>query len=842
NNNLTNRTDALGGVTSYTYNDLDLLASVRDRAGTVLTITYDTLNRAVQLRRSGGATISVDYDARDRMVGYSDGSSSWSLHYDQEGREIARTAPLGQTETTERDVNGRATGVDDPGGGRVEAIRDAFGRVVSRVDELGHETMYRYEPRGAMSEIRLPLIGALSFQHGPKRSLRGMTDFNGNHWDIDYSLTGQPLYLTDPLSNTVSYIYDVAGRLISKAFADGSVETSTRDAFGNTLRRLYTDGTDLNYAYDALGRLTNANHVGISYDPEGRPVSTRHAGLDFGATYDSAGRLASAVYNNGAFAVTYSYIPETGQLRAVQDGLTGTRIEMVYDANQRLVGITRPNGADTTWSIDERNRLVRLQHGTFVDLRYGFDDRGQVISTVGTLPTAPGSLFVPGEEPFSYDVASQVASPGYHYDPRGRLTNDPSGPLVWDDASRLLSYAGVSYDYNGLHDRITRSTSGQTHRYFYNRAIPGIPLVAERDESSLTFRAYYVWSPKGELLYMIDPGDGNTVYHFHFDHAGSTLALTDDAGTVTDSYAYDGFGRLLQHNGSRAQPFTYIGESGDRSEGGGGTFYLMRARYYDARSARFIMREPDWPVRRLPLRANPYQYAYNNPVNRIDASGFETEGTAFQQRMGTLKAKIDAGLERVRSMSDQIREDGGNQYNRAVRDEQIRQGTEEVNARTAIEKIDAEEKADRALKERIEAEQDRLTEQWVPVADGLTQADAKLRDELVRRSEALNRQEDEIRERGKNRVEQRKDAVRRLHEVRRELDRANSRHNLEGVLNSLIDELYEDLFEYYALRLGFAGIGESYRKWFDNEMTQSDKHFIFTFASFHLDKARGVEK
>ena len=43
---------------------------------------------------------------------------------------------------------------------------------------------------------------------------------------------------------------------------------------------------------------------------------------------------------------------------------------------------------------------------------------------------------------------------------------------------------------------------------------------------------------------------GNAVSYFHFDRVGSTLALTDAAGTVTDAYAYSAYGILVARTGA----------------------------------------------------------------------------------------------------------------------------------------------------------------------------------------------------------------------------------------------------------------------------------------------------
>jgi RHS repeat-associated protein len=150
-------------------------------------------------------------------------------------------------------------------------------------------------------------------------------------------------------------------------------------------------------------------------------------------------------------------------------------------------------------------------------------------------------------------------------------------------------------------------------------------------ESVDSLQRYYVWAPGGDLLYMIDAAEGNKVYFYHFDRTGSTLALTDGAGNVTDAYAYDPYGKLLAHTGGSSQPFTFVGQWGARQEGNSGELYHIRARYYDAVTARFISPDPIWPQIEDPQQLNPYTYANNSPLNYVDVNGTEPDSSNYEK-------------------------------------------------------------------------------------------------------------------------------------------------------------------------------------------------------------------
>jgi RHS repeat-associated protein len=199
------------------------------------------------------------------------------------------------------------------------------------------------------------------------------------------------------------------------------------------------------------------------------------------------------------------------------------------------------------------------------------------------------------------------------------LVSAPGQSYSYDGASRLTRANGVVLAYNGLDDVISR-TAGETEtRFYYNYAISMAPICAEGDNRG-EIKNYYVWSPGGRLLYMINAAEGRASF-FHFDRAGSTLALTDDTGQVTDAYAYSPYGRLLGREGNTVQAFTFIGRYGVRAEGS--DLYQMRARYYSAALGSFLTRDPLPPRFEDIHSLNPYHYAAGDPLRSVDPEGLD---------------------------------------------------------------------------------------------------------------------------------------------------------------------------------------------------------------------------
>jgi RHS repeat-associated protein len=110
--------------------------------------------------------------------------------------------------------------------------------------------------------------------------------------------------------------------------------------------------------------------------------------------------------------------------------------------------------------------------------------------------------------------------------------------------------------------------------------------------------------------------DGNSAFH-SYDALGSTLALTNSAGTTTDIIAYTAFGEVTEHTGATDSPFQYVGRMG---------YYhddcledtLVRRRVLRPMFARWTSKDPLVPH---DTQTHPYLYARNRPSRFGDPSG-----------------------------------------------------------------------------------------------------------------------------------------------------------------------------------------------------------------------------
>jgi RHS repeat-associated protein len=100
------------------------------------------------------------------------------------------------------------------------------------------------------------------------------------------------------------------------------------------------------------------------------------------------------------------------------------------------------------------------------------------------------------------------------------------------------------------------------------------------------------------------------------DTLGSTQALVDASGAVTDTFEYWSYGEERSHTGSSATPFTWLGVLGYFKDVLNKLYYV-RARYMRPELARWQTVDPLWP------RRSAYSYAFGQPSSQIDPSGMD---------------------------------------------------------------------------------------------------------------------------------------------------------------------------------------------------------------------------
>lgn len=103
---------------------------------------------------------------------------------------------------------------------------------------------------------------------------------------------------------------------------------------------------------------------------------------------------------------------------------------------------------------------------------------------------------------------------------------------------------------------------------------------------------------------------------YHFDYRGSTVAITDINGNITDTLKYDAYGNVTEHTGNSFVIFGYNGRDGVITDKNG--LIYMRARYYSPAMRRFINSDIIHGEISNAVTLNRYSYVNGNPISLVD--------------------------------------------------------------------------------------------------------------------------------------------------------------------------------------------------------------------------------
>ncbi len=637
-----------GQTTRYTYdtdpddNAFNALTSITFPGGTHQYFTYDSEGRLASTSNDGGAqTQSYTYALGE--VSITDGTGDTShLYYNEQGLVVKTVDPLGNVTLNAYDSNFNLTSVTNALGQSETYTYNAAGEVTSSTDFLGNTTYFSYA--------------------GPFNDLASMTDANGNTTSYAYSSAGDLLTTTyangtsetntyDPEGNATSflnangqpiqYTYNAAGQMTTESFSDGSAYTYTYDSLGDLLtatdatgtttfiyapttelltKVAYPNGTSLAFTYNAAGQRTSMVDqtgftVNYAYDAVGRlsDLTDANGNLIVTYTYDADGRLSEQTDGNGTYT-TYQYDADGNILHLVNYAPGGT-INSRFDYTYNLLGLETSEATlygTWTYTYDVDGQLIGAVFASTnstvpsQDLAYTYDAMGNRITTVINGVTTAYSTNDMNE----YTSVGGVADT---YDADGNLTSDGTNTYTYNSLNQLIGVTGPSgtttYTYNALGQRVASTTNGQTTQCLIDPSGFG-DVVAEFDGSGNLIASYN----QGYGLISQSNAAGNSSY-YAFSAGGSTSELTNAAGAVLNSYTYDPFGLTLANPEVVANLFAFAGEYGVTNEGNGLEF--MRARYYSPTLGRFLQSDP------IGINGgyNEYTYSTNDPVSSGDASG-----------------------------------------------------------------------------------------------------------------------------------------------------------------------------------------------------------------------------
>ncbi len=487
--------DPRGHETRYSYylnSDGPALAgrvkTLTDRANHATSYSYDTANSVTTVTDPLGHPTTYTYDAS--------------------GRVTKTTDPLGHNTLEQWNADNKLTKItEDNGALRVYAY-NTNGYVNSYTDQDGNVTKLTYTNKALDSTDTGTHWSLLATKTAPL----GVAAGSGYQWKFGYDSSGNLTTVTDPLTNTTSYCYNLATAPSCNPANDptspGTLATTT-DFNGNTT--------------------TYAN-----YDPNGRPqkVTDPLARVtQFG--FDADGNVLwtqDPLHASASGTDTRSY-------RTYQD----------YDSFNRLGRTSKPKSTtldrgelvwtDTSYDPDDNVTSVQDAHfgqqdaGNGAKTTYGYDamDRKTLTTTPDTQADPAGQRTM-----MSYDAAGRLTT---LIRPRGELSgiaNDDTVGYAYDAANQLTARTEYTVDSGGTvtDTRVTYycydDVGNQVTTTAPNAQLPAPPTCPATTAPNTTVMSY---DKAHKQLSVTDP-DGH-VQSKGYDADGKVHQVTDANGDVT---------------------------------------------------------------------------------------------------------------------------------------------------------------------------------------------------------------------------------------------------------------------------------------------------------------------
>jgi RHS repeat-associated protein len=400
------------GTTSFRYNNYNLISQRTDARGVTTTYTYDTMNRPLHINYNVGttgvpATPTVTYAYgttasqynNGRLLTITDGLGTTTYSYDNLARATqAQHVINGSTYTIGYQYNlaGDVTSLTYPSNRVVQRSYDAIGRLSSLSSgATTYANTFAYNSSFAPTSYTMGNGVVATIGYSPDRLQLQSLNYTGGStvFKTTYGYSqnggnnGEITSITDlnTSGRSITYTYDALNRL-STAGITGSSNypqwglSFTYDRYGNRTAQTVTAGTAPS---NSVVVSTATNHIttaGYAYDLNGNMTNDAVNSLG----YDGENRLISS--SGSAGSGTYSY--RASGLRAVKVS-AGTTTVYLFDGHNDIAEYV--NGVLANEYVYSGNRqLASYLSGTLYYQGWDHESSRVMLNTSGTLAGQKG--------------------------------------------------------------------------------------------------------------------------------------------------------------------------------------------------------------------------------------------------------------------------------------------------------------------------------------------------------------------------------------------------------------------------------------------------------------------
>src|SRR5262249_51456485 len=148
---------------------------------------------------------------------------------------------------------------------------DSMGHLSQRTAQDGRSTRFAYDQLGNLRSVTDALNQVTTYGYADglcqcplAGSMTAVQKANGKSWAFGYDFDRQIDAATDPLGNTRNFSFDQRRLLQSLSDENGSATQYEYDALQRQTHRVYSDGTEERFAYDANGNLLTASNGNVT--------------------------------------------------------------------------------------------------------------------------------------------------------------------------------------------------------------------------------------------------------------------------------------------------------------------------------------------------------------------------------------------------------------------------------------------------------------------------------------------------------------------------------------------------------------------------------------------------